>query len=184
MGTLGGQKFAGFLAKSPELYGKVTPVIVDGKAPKLGLDGKVDMVMAMREAHGWTNSKTLDAWLAEVHTALKNGGILGIEAHRAAPDGDPVATAKNGYLPEKWLIAQVEAAGFKLAGKSEINANAKDTKDYPDGVWDLPPSYAAKDNKDHDKYAAIGESDRMTLKFVKVALKPAAQAATAPAPTK
>jgi predicted methyltransferase len=181
MSTLNAQKYAAFLAKAPELYGKVTTVVVDGKAPKLGMDGKVDMVLAMREAHGWKNSGTLDAWLAAVHDALKTGGILGIEAHRAPADANPDETSKKGYLPEKWLIAQVEAAGFKLVGKSEVNANAKDTKDYPDGVWDLPPTYQAKD-KEREKYAAIGESDRMTLKFVKVAAKPAPKAAAAAAP--
>jgi predicted methyltransferase len=125
------------------------------------------------------NNGTLDAWLAEIHTALKPGGIFAVEEHRAAPDANPDVSSKNGYLPEKWVIAQVEAAGFKLAGKSEINANPKDTKDYPEGVWTLPPSFELKE-KDHDKYAAIGESDRMTLKFVKVTPK-AAAAAKAPA---
>ena len=96
--------------------------------------------------------------------------MLGIEQHRAPAGADPAASAKNGYVPEKWLIEQIEAAGFKLAGKSEINANPKDTKDYPEGVWTLPPTYRLGD-KDRDKYAAIGESDRMTLKFVKTASK-------------
>jgi predicted methyltransferase len=184
MSTLNGQKFAGFLAKAPELYGKVTPVVIDGKAPKLGPDDSVDMVLAMREAHGWKNGNNIATWLAAIHSVLKPGGVLGIEEHRAAPDTNPDVTSKNGYLPEKWLIAEVEAAGFKLAGKSEINANPKDTKDYPDGVWDLPPTFEAKD-KDHEKYAAIGESDRMTLKFVKVGGKPAMKpAATTPTPAK
>jgi predicted methyltransferase len=173
MSKLGGERFAAFLGKAPEIYGKVVPVIVDNKALKLGLDGTVDLVLAMRELHGWKNSGTMDAWLAEVHTALKNGGIFAVEEHRAAPDADPDKSSKKGYLPEKWVISTVEAAGFKLAGKSEINANPKDTKDYEEGVWALPPSFANKD-KDHDKYAAIGESDRMTLKFLKVASKPAA----------
>jgi predicted methyltransferase len=170
MGTLGGQRYAAFLAKAPELYGKVQPVIVDGKAPSLGLDGTVDLILAMRELHGMKENGTLDAWLAQIHTALKTGGIFGVEEHRAPADANPDESAKKGYLPEKWVIATVEAAGFKLAGKSEINANPKDTKDYADGVWTLPPSFTLKD-KDHDKYAAIGESDRMTLKFVKVADK-------------
>ena len=77
---------------------------------------------------------------------------------------------EKGYLPEKWVIEKIEAAGFKLAGKSEVNANKKDTKDHPEGVWTLPPTYRLGD-KDRAKYAAIGESDRMTLKFVKVAPK-------------
>jgi predicted methyltransferase len=77
-----------------------------------------------------------------------------------------VQSAKLGYLPEAWVLQRFEAAGFKLAAKSEINANPKDTKDYPDGVWTLPPTYRLGD-KDREKYQAIGESDRFTLRFVK-----------------
>jgi len=87
--------------------------------------------------------------------------------HRGYPEADPKASAEQGYLPEPWLIKQIEAAGFKLKEKSEINANPKDTKDYPKGVWTLPPNFALGD-QDREKYAAIGESDRMTLRFVKV----------------
>ena len=175
-GTFGGQRFAAFLGKAPELYGNVQPVIVDGKAPKISTpDGTVDLVLAMRELHGMKNNGTLDTWLAEIQRVLKPGGVLGVEEHRAAADANPDETSKKGYLPEKWVIDHVTAAGFKLAGKSEINANKLDTKDYSEGVWALPPSFANKD-KDHDKYAAIGESDRMTLKFVKLAPKAAAAA--------
>jgi predicted methyltransferase len=170
--TFYGQRFQAFLDKAPEIYGKVQTVVVDSKEPKLGLDGTVDAVVLAREVHGMVNGGTLDAWLAEIHKALKPHGILGIEEHRARADADAAASAKKGYVPEKWVIDHVEAAGFKLAGKSEINANPKDTKDYPDGVWDLPPTLRAGD-KDHDKYVAIGESDRMTLKFVKIADKAA-----------
>jgi predicted methyltransferase len=177
--TFYGQRFKSFLEKAPEIYGKVQPIIVDPKGPSLGLDGNVDLVIVMRETHGMVNSGTLSAWLTSINKALKPGGVLGIEEHRAKADADPVESSKKGYVPEKWLIDQVEAAGFKLAGKSEVNANPKDTKDYPEGVWTLPPSYALE-AKDHDKYAAIGESDRMTLKFVKA---PPPKAA-APAPAK
>jgi predicted methyltransferase len=128
------------------------------------------MVLLFREAHGMINDGTLDAWLAQFHKALKPGGVLGIEQHRAKPGADPIASAKNGYVPEAWLIEQVEKAGFKLAGKSEVNANPKDTTDWPKGVWTLPPSYRLGD-VDKDKYTAIGESDRMTLKFKKVTPK-------------
>jgi predicted methyltransferase len=114
----------------------------------------------------------LTPWLGEIHSALKSGGILGIEEHRAKPDADPRDSSKKGYLPEKWLVERVEAAGFKLAGKSEVNANPKDAKDYSAGVWALPPSLQLGD-QDRAKYLAIGESDRMTLKFVKAADKPA-----------
>ncbi|HEY4122508.1 MAG TPA: hypothetical protein VGM56_31810 [Byssovorax sp.] len=166
--TFYGQRFKAFLEHAPEAYGKVQTIVIDSKAPKLGLDGTADMVLIMRGVHGMKNNGLYGAWLAEISKALKPGGVLGIVEHRAAAGADPTASAKKGYLPEAWVIAETEAAGFKLAGKSEINANPKDTKDYSEGVWALPPTYRNGD-KDHDKYAAIGESDRMTLKFVKVA---------------
>jgi predicted methyltransferase len=156
-----------FLDKLPEAYGKVEPVVIDGKAPKLGLDGKLDMVLVFRGLHGMHNNKQLETWLAEFHRALKPKGVLGIEQHRAAPGQNPDEASKHGYLPEAWVIEQVEAAGFKLAAKSEINANPKDTKDYKEGVWSLPPTLREGET-DRARYQAIGESDRMTLKFVKV----------------
>ncbi|MCL2776999.1 MAG: methyltransferase [Polyangiaceae bacterium] len=169
-----GQRVKLLLDRSPELFGKVQTVIVDSKVPSLGIENKADLIVVMRELHGMQNAGTLDAWLAEFNKALKPGGVLGIEEHRANRDADPVESAKHGYMPETYVIEKAEAAGFKLAGMSEINANAKDTKDHPAGVWTLPPSFALKD-KDRDKYASIGESDRMTLKFVKekkIDLKP------------
>lgn len=169
--TYYGQRFKLFLDTSPEAYGKVETVAIDNKAPKLPQEGTVDMALLFRELHGMVQQGKVDEWLAQIHKALKPNGVLGIEQHRAKPDANPEESAKKGYLPEKWVIEKIEAAGFKLAGKSEINANAKDTKDYPDGVWTLPPSLRNGD-KDREKYVAIGESDRMTLKFVKVA-KPA-----------
>jgi predicted methyltransferase len=169
--TFYAQRFKEFLETSPEAYGKVQTVVVDSKAPKLALDGTVDMVVILRGVHGMKTGGTFGTWLTEIHRALKPGGVLGIEEHRAKEGASPEDSAKKGYVPEKWTIEQVEAAGFKLAGKSEVNANAKDTKDYPEGVWSLPPTLRQKD-QDRDKYLAIGESDRMTLKFVKVAAKP------------
>jgi predicted methyltransferase len=97
---------------------------------------------------------------------LKPGGVLGVVDHRAATGADPAKLKESGYLPEEYVIKLATDAGFKLAAKSEINANPKDTKDYPKGVWTLPPTLTLKD-KDREKYLAIGESDRMTLKFVK-----------------
>ena len=164
--TYYGERVKLFLERSPELYGKVEAVIVDPKAPDLKLEGTVDLVLLMRGLHGMQNGGTLDTWLAEISAALKPKGVLGIEQHRAKPDAVAEESSKQGYLPEKWVIEKIEAAGFKLAGKSEINANPKDTKDHPNGVWTLPPSFALGD-KDRAKYAAIGESDRMTLKFTK-----------------
>jgi predicted methyltransferase len=164
--TLNGERQKLFLERSPELYGKVEMAFVDSKVPALPQEGTVDLIVCTRELHGMVNGGTLDAWLKEFHDALKPKGTLGIEQHRAKADAVPEESAKKGYLPEKWVIEKVEAAGFKLAGKSEINANPKDTKDYEKGVWTLPPNFAAGDT-DKEKYAAIGESDRMTLKFTR-----------------
>ena len=177
--TFYAQRFKSFLETSPELYGKVEPIVIDSKAPQLPQQGTVDMVIIMRGVHGMVNAGTLDTWMKEIAKALKPNGVLGIEEHRAKAGSDPKETAKKGYVPEQTIIDAATAAGLKLDKKSEINANAKDTKDYPDGVWDLPPTYRLGD-KDEDKYAAIGESDRMTLKFV----KPKAAAAAPAAPAK
>jgi predicted methyltransferase len=170
-----GVRFDDLLRAAPWVYGRVQVIRVDYQAPKLGLDGAVDMVLLMREVHMMKNWGTLDTWLREIHRALKPNGILGVEDHRAAPGANAEDTVQNGYLPEAWVIERIEAAGFVLAGSSEINANPRDTKDYPNGVWSLPPSfqagpdYAAADARDRARYAPIGESDRMTLKFVRVA---------------
>ncbi len=169
--TLYGERTKLFIERLPEAYGKIETVVVDGKAPKLGSDATFDVVLLIRGAHGMNNNKTLAAWLAEFHRVLKPGGRLGVEQHRAAPDQNPDVSSKQGYLPEKWLTLQIEAAGFKLEAKSELNANPKDTKDYPEGVWTLPPTLRLGE-VDKAKYLAIGESDRMTLRFVKLAKKP------------
>ena len=176
--TFYAQRTKAFLEKSPELYGKVQTLIVDPKAPKLGLDASVDLVVLFRAAHGLVNNGLLQPTLREIHSALKPNGVLAVEQHRSQADADPIESSKKGYLPEKWLIGEIESAGFKLAGKSELNANPKDTKDHPEGVWALPPTYRLKD-KDREKYQAIGESDRMTLKFVKLA-KAAAKVQSTP----
>jgi len=179
--TFYAQRVKSFLDTAPEAYGKVETITVDGKSPSLGHEGQVDMILLFRGMHGMVNSGSLDAWLAAMNKALKPGGVLGIEQHRAKADANAEESAKKGYLPEKWVIEKVKAAGFDLAGKSEVNANAKDTKDYPEGVWALPPTLRLGD-KDKEKYMAIGESDRMTLKFVKPAAKSAATATAAPTP--
>jgi predicted methyltransferase len=164
-GTLAAKRLDLFLDKSPELFAKVERVVIDSKAPALPLENKLDAVLLFRGLHGMERQGTVSAWLAAFHKALKPGGILGIEQHRAPAGQDPKASAEKGYVPEDWVIKEAEEAGFSLAGKSEVNANPKDTKDYPDGVWSLPPTLRGKD-KDRDKYLAIGESDRMTLRFV------------------
>jgi predicted methyltransferase len=173
--TFYAERFKLFLERAPELYGKVETVTIDGKAPNVAHEGSVDLALIMRGLHGMVNAGKLDEWLATIHGSLKPNGVLGIEEHRAPADANALESSKKGYLPEKWVIEHVEAAGFKLAGKSEVNANPKDTKDYADGVWTLPPTLKLGD-KDREKYVAIGESDRMTLKFTKVS-KPAAKPA-------
>jgi predicted methyltransferase len=167
-GTLYGVRTKYFLEELPEVYGAVEPVRVNPKTPSLAsLEGKLDVALLFRSLHGMNNSGQLSTWLAEVHRALKPNGVLGVEQHRAAPGQPANEASKRGYLPEAFVIEQVEAAGFKLVAKSELNANPKDTKDYPEGVWSLPPTLR-EGEKDRDKYLAIGESDRMTLKFIKV----------------
>ena len=137
--------------------------------PAMPLDvdaGSVDMAVVFRNVHSWLRAGTAEASLADIHRALKSGGTLGIVQHRGT-DGMTVEQMKRtAYVPESKVIEMAEAAGFVLDGKSEINANAKDTKDYPGGVWTLPPSFGAGD-ENRAKYAAIGESDRMTLRFKK-----------------
>ena len=171
MTTVYGKRLDLNLAKSPALFGKVERATIAGPdAIKLGADGSADLVIAMREMHGWARRKETEKYLAAVHAVLKDGGTLGIEQHRAKPDAKVEDSAEKGYLPEAWVIEQVKAAGFELVASSEINANPKDTKDYEKGVWTLPPNLRLGET-DRAKYVEIGESDRMTLTFKKIAKK-------------
>ncbi len=180
MSTVYGKRADLMLAKSPGLFAKVERVkVTPPDKLDLGAPGSVDVVIAMREMHGWQRRGNFDKYVAAVHAVLKDGGTFGVEQHRAKPDAKVEDTVEKGYLPEQWVIDKVTAGGFELVEKSDINANPKDTKDYPKGVWTLPPSFTEGD-KDKAKYAEIGESDRMTLKFKKVAHKPAPAAPTAP----
>ena len=132
-------------------------------------------MLVSREVHNWAQvDGFLQKAFSDFRAALKPGGVLAIEEHRAAPGADP--KKGDGYLPEAFVIDQAAKAGFILAGRSEINANPKDTKNHPFGVWTLPPTsrssplgQPANPQFDHAPYLAIGESDRMTLKFVKPA---------------
>jgi predicted methyltransferase len=155
------------LDKHPELFGKVEVRTVRPPADiQLGPDGSADLVVTFRNFHNWMDGGYEDKVLAAAFRVLKPGGILGIEEHRAAA-GTPVEVSKKtGYVDEAYVVQRAEAAGFRLEGRSEVNANSADTKDYAEGVWALPPTLALKD-KDRAKYEKIGESDRMTLKFRK-----------------
>jgi predicted methyltransferase len=180
-GTYYAERLALFLDRAPEIYGKIERIVTPTPIPSFGLDGKVDLMIVSRNMHGMVRNKQLGGFLAEAMKALKPGGVLGVEQHRAKAGAEVEEAAKKGYLPEEWLIKEIEGAGFKLAAKSEINANAKDTKDYPEGVWALPPTLEGKE-KDKAKLLAIGESDRMTLRFVKPAAGKDAKAAPAAKP--
>jgi predicted methyltransferase len=154
-----------------KVYGKVNLVNWGPKAAPLPAN-KFDFVLLARGMHGWIRQGNADANLAKIYAGVKPGGVLAVEQHRAKDGQDP--SVFNGYVDQKHVIALVEKAGFKLDGQSEINANPKDTKDHPFGVWTLPPvrqssegGKPADPSFDRAKYDAIGESDRMTLRFVK-----------------
>ncbi len=154
------------LKTEAHLYGKVqvTPFRADRHA--IAPAGSADVVISFRNLHNWMDDKELDASLKAFYLALKPGGVLGIVDHRGRTDQTQEAQQASGYVRQDLAIAMIEKAGFKFDASSEANANPKDTKDYPEGVWTLPPSYRLKD-QDRDKYRAIGESDRFTLRFLK-----------------
>lgn len=162
----GAKAFADRIAAQPDLYGKITQSVLDGDKSDIAPPGSADMVLTFRNLHNWLKDGSADAQIRAFYRALKPGGVLGIEDHRANTDTPQDPQAANGYVREDYAIALIEKAGFKLAGRSDMSANPKDTKDYPAGVWTLPPTYRLKD-QDRAKYTAIGESDRFTLKFVK-----------------
>lgn len=158
----------------PALYGTVNLTALSDE--KIAPDGSADLVLTFRNVHNWMGAGSAEANFAKFYAALKPGGVLGVVEHRAPEDYPAEFEAKSGYVKESTVIAFAEAAGFELEARSEINANAADTKDHPFGVWTLPPvrrssEVRGEDTPDFDraKYDAIGESDRMTLKFRKPA---------------
>jgi predicted methyltransferase len=163
-----------FLAKDAAVYGKVSvanfPIMMGGTAVA---PNSVDAVLTFRNVHNWRmgsgkedkSDYSAEAF-KEIYAMLKPGGVLGIEDHRLNEDADAAKERDSGYIKTSTVCKLAEDAGLMFVGASEINANPKDTKDYPKGVWTLPPRFAEGDT-DKAKYAAIGESDRMTLKFMK-----------------
>ncbi len=153
------------IAKEPGVFGKVGVATL---SPPNGIDlgpaGSVDRVLTFRSTHGWVNGGVADQIYKAFFDVLKPGGVLGIEQHRAGPKTN--REAFSGYVPEQTVIAIAEKAGFVLEARSEVNANPKDTADHSAGVWTLPPSLRLGE-QDREKYVAIGESDRMTLRFRK-----------------
>src|SRR5689334_8326807 len=159
-------EFDAKLAARPDLYGKVTVTCLGPGDFNIAPPGSADLVVTFRNLHNWMNLGFEKEAIAEMFRALKPGGTLGIVEHRgnAAKPQDP--RAASGYVNEQYAIDLIQAAGFVLEARSEINANPKDTKDYEQGVWALPPTWRAG-NRDRAKYEAIGESDRFTLRFRK-----------------
>lgn len=163
--------FLGKLAGDEDIY---SSVIVSELSPPDAMEiapaGSADLVLAFRNIHSWMRSDVLEEVLASVYVALKPGGVFGVVQHRGR-DGSSVEDMKNtAYVTEEHVIAAIESAGFTLAGRSGINANPKDTADHEKGVWRLPPSLSLGDD-DRERYLAIGESDRMTLRFTKSAVE-------------
>jgi predicted methyltransferase len=162
--TKNNDKLRAKFAARTDVYGNASLFEIDPKAPSISEPGSADVVLTFRNVHNWMGAGT-DAQMFEAFfEVLKPGGTLGVVEHRAnqdVPKGD-----KSGYVSEAQVIAMAIKSGFVLDARSEVNANPKDTKDYPGGVWTLPPNFAEGD-KDREKYAAIGESDRMTLRFKK-----------------
>ncbi len=155
------------LADDPARFDKVTVTQLDPPDQmQIAPAGSADMVVTFRNVHNWMRGGNGEAVFKAMYAALKPGGVLGVEEHRGDPSKPQDPKAASGYVREDYVITLADEAGFMLAGKSGINANPRDTKDYAKGVWTLPPTLRLGDT-DKAKYLAIGESDRMTLKFIK-----------------
>ncbi len=156
------------LEADPAVYDKVIVTAFGANATDVAPAGSADLVVTFRNLHNWLKAGTADAAFAAFYRALKTGGVLGIEDHRARSDKPQDPAAASGYVREDYAIALAQKAGFELVSTSEIGANPKDTTDWPKGVWTLPPSLALGD-VDRAKYEAIGEADNFVLKFRKPA---------------
>lgn len=160
------QRLLDRLKAEPALYGRVVVTKFNADRHEIAPPGSADFVLTFRNLHNWIERGEVEGALAAFHRALKPGGVLGVVDHRGRTDQPQEAQMKSGYVREDYAIRVIQRAGFRLAGVSEVNANPRDTKDHPEGVWTLPPTFRLKD-KDRARYAAIGESDRFTLRFVK-----------------
>ncbi len=163
--------YAEKLASRPDRYDRVTVTALQHPGALQPVPpGSVDLVLTFRNLHNWMSREAAEPMLAAMYAALKPGGILGMVEHRGADQRPQDPLAKSGYVRTDHAIALARKAGFELLGQGEINANPRDTKDHPDGVWSLPPTFRGGD-VDRARFAAIGESDRFTLKFRKPAAR-------------
>lgn len=151
-------------ADGPEQFDHAGVVAYDPAAPVLGEPASADVVLTFRNVHNWLSNGQAEAMFQAFHEVLRPGGVLGVVEHRAKP----ASAQDSGYVAQERVVALAEQAGFVLDGSSEINANPRDTADHPNGVWTLPPT-SNHAQADATRYARIGESDRMTLRFRKPA---------------
>jgi len=166
------KRFMDARASRPQLLGDAELVTFDPPSPiELGPDASVDLVLTFRNTHNWIVDGGAEQAYAAFFSVLRPGGILGVVQHRADEGADPKKSAAEGYVPEAYVIALAEEAGFELVGRSDVNRNPKDTHHHPEGVWTLPPVLRLG-AEGEATYVAIGESDRMTLKFQKPLVAP------------
>ena len=155
------------LSNSPKIYSNVQIEEINHKAPVFDLNSSADFVLTFRNVHNWAKSGTTDEMFRSFYKSLKTGGVLGVVEHRARA-GTPISQQiKSGYMTEQFVIKTAEKAGFVFNSGSNINNNSLDTKNHKNGVWTLLPVQRGLSDKEKNVYAKIGESDRMTLKFVK-----------------
>jgi predicted methyltransferase len=154
------------IAAQGDRFGKINETVLGPKQFDIAPAGSADLVLTFRNLHNWMDGGYADQVIAACFKALKPGGILGIEEHRGRNDKPQDPKAKDGYVRQDYTIALMKKAGFKVLASSEVNANPKDTKDWVDGVWTLPPTLSQKD-KDREKYLAIGEADNFVMTFQK-----------------
>jgi predicted methyltransferase len=159
-------RFAQKLAARPDLYGRVTVTTLGPRDGEIAPAGSCDLVVTFRNLHNWMHLGYARQAFEAMHRALKPGGILGVVEHRDDPAKPQDPRATSGYVNEEFAVQLIESAGFELLDRSQINANPKDTRDYEQGVWALPPTLR-EGTRDREKFEAIGESDRFTLKFRK-----------------
>ena len=155
------------IAASPGLYRSTQIMYFDRQMPEFAPPGSADLVLTFRNVHNWAKAGTAERMFNGFFAALKPGGVLGVVEHRAKPGTSLQQQIQSGYMTEEYVTNLAEKAGFRLDAKSQINVNPKDTADHPGGVWTLMPNLRNVSDEDLPRIRAIGESDRMTIRFVK-----------------